>query len=114
MTLEISDSILQNSRMTESELRLELAIVLFEKNRLTYGQAADLAEMDIEDFEKILIELKLLYPYTRKPHQRLPLTLNGEKFPKNLEDFAIQPKQLNALVQLFENQPSAEELCKML
>ena len=114
MTLEISDSILQNSRMTESELRLELAIVLFEKNRLTYGQAADLAEMDIEVFEKILIELKLLYPYTQKPHHKLPLILNGEKFPKNLEDFAIQPEQLNALAQLFENEPSAEELCKML
>ena len=50
----------------------------------------------------------------REPHQILPLTLNGEKFPKNLEDFAIQPKQLNALAQLFENEPSAEELCKML
>ena len=37
-----------------------------------------------------------------------------EKFPKDLAPYAIQQEQLEALRELFENEPSAEELCKML
>lgn len=43
-----------------------------------------------------------------------PIALNIEKFPKDLSNFAVKPIELFALKELFENKPSAEELCKML
>lgn len=115
MVLEISDNIVQNSQMTEAEIRLELAILLFAKNRLTLGQARELADIDQDAFEKILIQKNLLHSFTKKtPQKHLPLSLNIEKFPKNIADFAVQPVQLAQLATLFEDAPSAEELCKML
>lgn len=43
-----------------------------------------------------------------------PIALNIEKFPKDLSNFAVKPIELSALNELFEDEPSAEELCKML
>ena len=76
MVLEIADNIFQKSQMTEAEIRLELAILLFDKNRLTLGQASELANMDSHGFEKVLIQQGILYPYTQKSNKkRLPLSL---------------------------------------
>ena len=113
MVLEISDNIVQSSQMTEAEIRLELAILLFAKNRLTLGQARELADIDQDAFEKILIQKNLLYSFTKKTAQKR-LSLNIEKFPKNIADVAVKPAQLAQIVPLFEDAPSAEELCKML
>ncbi len=112
MTLEISDTLLQKSQMTEREILIELAIILFDKNNITFGQAKDLANMDSVAFEKILIERQIYMP--KSSNKWRPISLNIDKFPKDLEPYAIQKKQLDALVELFENEPSAEELCKML
>ncbi len=43
MTLTISDSLLQQTGLTEADLKLLLAIQLFEEERLTLGQASQLA-----------------------------------------------------------------------
>lgn len=43
-----------------------------------------------------------------------PIIWNIEKFPKDLSNFAVKPIELSALNELFENEPSAKELCKML
>jgi predicted HTH domain antitoxin len=40
--------------MSESELRQELAVLLFERERLTLGQAARLADMDRLRFQHLL------------------------------------------------------------
>ena len=42
------------------------------------------------------------------------LHLGFEKFPQNLDAFAIKPEQLNALAKIFEDEPDAEVLCEML
>ena len=115
MVLEIADNIVQNSQMSEAEIRLELAILLFDKNRLTLGQASELANMSSDAFEKILIKKGIFYPYTQRLNKKhLPLSLDIENFPKNIDDFAVKPAQLNKIATLFEDAPSAEELCKML
>lgn len=42
---------------------------------------------------------------------KLPsLHLDFEKFPQNLEAFAVKPEQLDALAKIFEDEPSAEAL----
>lgn len=42
------------------------------------------------------------------------LNLNFKKLPTEIEGFALSPIQLNLLLTLFEDQPSAEDLCKLL
>lgn len=54
MSVTIPDEILQTARMTEEELRQELAVLLFQKERLTAGQASRLAGMDRLRFQHLL------------------------------------------------------------
>ena len=54
MSVTIPDEILQTARMSEEELRQELAVLLFQKERLTVGQASGLAGMDRLRFQHLL------------------------------------------------------------
>jgi predicted HTH domain antitoxin len=54
MSVMIPAEILQAARMSEAEVRQELAILLFQKDRLTLGQACRLAEMDRLRFQQLL------------------------------------------------------------
>jgi Uncharacterised protein family (UPF0175) len=108
MILEIEDSIVKNSQLTEAEIRLELAVMLFLKKRLTLVQASELADVPVIMFKNWTSN----YSFATSP--KMPLNLDVEKFPKNLKDFAVQPNQLRDFSTLFENELSAEELCKML
>ena len=54
MSLLIPDEVLQAARMTEGEMRQELAVLLFQREKLTLGQAADLAQMNILQFQQLL------------------------------------------------------------
>jgi predicted HTH domain antitoxin len=54
MNVTIPDEILQTARITEEELRQEIAVLLFEKDRLTLPQASRLAGMDRLRFQHLL------------------------------------------------------------
>ena len=54
MSVIISDDILQATRMSEAELRLELAIMLFEREKLTLAQASRLAGLGRAEFQHVL------------------------------------------------------------
>jgi predicted HTH domain antitoxin len=54
VSITISDDILGSSGLTEEELRRELAIALFQIERLTLAQAARLANQTQLDFQKAL------------------------------------------------------------
>lgn len=54
MSITISDEILASSGLTENELRRELAIALFQIERLTLAQAAKLADQPRLEFQKAL------------------------------------------------------------
>ena len=54
MGLTIPDDVLQAAKMSEAELRQELAVLLFERERLTLAQAARLADMDRLRFQHLL------------------------------------------------------------
>lgn len=53
-TIEISEDILQATRMSLPEIRLELAITLFQQEKLSFGKARELAEVDFWTFQQIL------------------------------------------------------------
>ena len=54
MGMVIPDDILQSARMTEDELRKEIALLLFQKEKLTIGQAGRLAGMSLLQFQHFL------------------------------------------------------------
>jgi predicted HTH domain antitoxin len=54
MSVTIPDEVLQAAQMSEAELRQELAVLLFQRERLTLAQAARLADMDRLRFQHLL------------------------------------------------------------
>ncbi|MBI4748611.1 MAG: UPF0175 family protein [Acidobacteria bacterium] len=54
MSLVIPDEILQTAHMTEHELRQEIAVMLFQKEKLTLGQASRLADLSQIQFQHVL------------------------------------------------------------
>lgn len=54
MSLVIADDILQASDMTENELLREIAIMLFQQDKISLGKASDLAKMNRVEFQKLL------------------------------------------------------------
>jgi len=54
VTLTLKEEIVQSAKLTEAELTTELAIALFQQDRLTLGQAASLANLPQLDFQRLL------------------------------------------------------------
>lgn len=63
MSVVIPDDIFQATRMTEEELRQEIAVLLFQKEKLTLGQASRLAGMNQLQFQHILASRKIPIHY---------------------------------------------------
>lgn len=73
MSVVIPDSVLQSARMSEAELRQELAVLLFERERLTFEQASELAGMGLRQFQHLLAS------------RDIPLHYDVEDFEQDLE-----------------------------
>ncbi len=54
VTLELPSDVLLATRPTKSELKVELAIHLFDQGKLSLGKARELADMDIWQFMQLL------------------------------------------------------------
>ncbi len=54
MSLIISDEFIKASQMTAEELKIEIAIMLFQQGKLSLGKASELAEINRFQFEQIL------------------------------------------------------------
>lgn len=63
MSVLISDDILYVTRMTESELLQEIAILLYQKEKLTLGQASNLARMSQLQFQLLLASRQIPIHY---------------------------------------------------
>ena len=64
MAILISDDILRSYSLDEAQLRLELACILYDKEILSLGQAARMAEIDRMAFQKALAERGIDLKYT--------------------------------------------------
>jgi len=69
MSLLISDNILQAAQISETELKQEIAILLFQKNKLGLTQAQELAEIPMVDFQQELA------------NRGIPVSTHANKFP---------------------------------
>jgi predicted HTH domain antitoxin len=54
MSLTISDEMLHAAKVSEQELKRDIAVMLYEAGRLSTGKAAELAEMGYADFQHLL------------------------------------------------------------
>lgn len=63
MSIIIPDDILQAARMTADELKQEIAILLFQKEKLTLAQASRLAGMSRLQFQHLLASRQIPVHY---------------------------------------------------
>ncbi len=63
MPFLVPDEVLQSARMSEQEMGQTLALVLFERQKLTLGQAARLAGMTQIQFQHLLSAHKIPVHY---------------------------------------------------
>jgi predicted HTH domain antitoxin len=73
MSIVISDEILQTTRMSKDELLQEIAIMLFAKEKLTLGQASEMAGVSQFQFQHLLAS------------RQIPLHYNIDDFESDLE-----------------------------
>lgn len=70
ITVEISDEIIQSSKLTLEEARLALAIWLFQDKQVSLGKCAKLAGMHKIMFQKELAKRKIAVHYTEEDFER--------------------------------------------
>ena len=58
ITLDLPD----NLKLSETDIRTELSIVLFQQKTLLIEQAASLINLDVDDFYQLLIDRQILTP----------------------------------------------------
>jgi predicted HTH domain antitoxin len=63
MSLVIPDEIMQATRMSAAELSQEIAVLLFQKDKLTLGQASRLAGMSPWQFQHLLASRQIPVHY---------------------------------------------------
>jgi len=64
MSLTIPDEILFATRMSEEEMRQEIAVLLFQKNKLTLGKASEMAGLTREQFQNLIASRNIPIHYT--------------------------------------------------
>ncbi len=76
MKIEIPNDALKRGNLSENQLRLELALFLYQKNIFTLEAASKFAEMDSSQFQKKLGEHKIPVHYSIKDFEDDLRTLN--------------------------------------
>ncbi len=63
MTVTLPDNLLESTRLTEAVLVCELALTLFQSERLTLGQAAQLCVLPQLEFQRLLASRRIPVHY---------------------------------------------------
>ena len=63
MTLIIPDNILQASQMTEQEIQLELALLLYQKSKISSGMVRTWTGLSVLEFQRELAKRNLYLNY---------------------------------------------------
>jgi predicted HTH domain antitoxin len=77
MTITLPDALLESARMSEAELRQEIAVLLYEKERLTLAQASRLAEMNRLSFQHLIASRGIYIHYGAEDFEQDLDTLRG-------------------------------------
>ena len=77
ISLTIPDEIIKTTRMSATEIIRELAIVLFQKEKLTLGQASSLSKMNQFQFQHLLASRQIPIHYSKNDFEQDIKTLKG-------------------------------------
>jgi predicted HTH domain antitoxin len=77
MGMVIPDEVLQASRLTESEFKVEIAVMLFQKEKLSLGQASRLANLGRIEFQHLLASRNMSIHYDVPDFEEDMETLRG-------------------------------------
>jgi predicted HTH domain antitoxin len=66
MSLVIPDDILRAANISAGELRREIALLLFQQDKLTLGQASDFTGMSQLEFQRLLASRQIPIHYDRR------------------------------------------------
>ena len=75
ISIEIPREIVHATRMTPEELRQELAIYLFQQQKLSFGKAREMAEMTAWAFQQLLGSREIPVHYDLNDYQEDLATL---------------------------------------
>lgn len=64
MSITLPTQLLETAQMTEAEMLREIAIMLYQQQRIHLGQAAQLTGIAIADFYQLLVSRNILTPPT--------------------------------------------------
>ena len=95
MSLFIPDEFLEMAHISEAALKLEIAILLFQQEKITLGTASQFAEMNQLEFQRILGSRKIPIHYGVEDFQQdlRTLEVNGSE----QEQHQHQPTQADVL-----------------
>ena len=63
MRIEIADELLKDAQISESDLKLELALLFYKQNIFTLGQAGKFADLHQMEVQRKLMERKIPLHY---------------------------------------------------
>lgn len=93
MSLVITDDFLQTAHISKAELKLEIAILLFQQQKITLDTATQFAEMNQLEFHRILSSRTISIHYGVEQFQQNLRTLEAN----GLELEQAQPTQMEIL-----------------
>jgi predicted HTH domain antitoxin len=76
MEIKISEDILKFTELSDKEITLEIAIMLYKKEKLTLGQAAELTKLHQYQFQKELAK------------RSIPLNYDVDSFKEDLNNLS--------------------------
>lgn len=80
MPIIISDDFLKNAQINEKDFLIDIAVYLYDKGRLSIGQAKRLSRLNQLEFQKALADRGVYLNY------------DIEEFHKDLKTIGIEPK----------------------
>ena len=99
MSLFIPDEFLEMAHISEAALKLEIAILLFQQEKITLGTASQFAEMNQLEFQRILGSRKIPIHYGVEDFQQdlRTLEVNGSEQEQHQHQHQHQPTQAEVL-----------------
>ena len=79
MVFNVPDLILQQAGVSPSEILLKLAILLFQEDRISLGQASKLADLHMVEFQKELAKRNISIHYGQEDY------LNDKRIVENFK-----------------------------
>jgi len=70
ISIEIHREIFHAARMTPEEMRRELAISLYQQDRLSFGKAREMAGMDFWTFQQLLGSRQIPVHYDKQEYEQ--------------------------------------------